>query len=734
LRLRTLIVGLAAATSLIIAAAPAAAQSVQLVPFGGQTFNQPFYVTGAPGDPSRVFVDEAGGTIRLVKDGVTQPTPFLDISSDVYRGSGCFYSDCGLFSMALAPDYATSGLFYVFYTRAPTMTDEFGLRIEEFRRSAANPDVADPASGRIVLEIPRVNLPGGGNPTAGHNGGQLQFGPDGLLYISVGDGDCCADPAGNGQNTAVLDGKLLRINPTGTMPGEYSIPADNPFAGATPGRDEIYAYGLRNPYRFSFDRLTGDLALGDVGEGAWEEVDFMPRGTGSGANFGWDCFEGNHVFFLAPSSCTSSPPANPTPPVLEYAHSTNPRGPASVMGGYVIRDGALPSLLGRYIYADTYNTLGGQLHTAQLSAGSSSGDSALGVSATNVVSFGEDACAHIYVASIGGTVSRLEPTSGPFPCSPPPPPAITSVSPADGATQVSRSALAIVYFNKAMDKAATQGAFSLKRTSDGAPVSGQFGWYGPGVLLFKPDADLAPGTQYTASVSTAAKDTAGNPLATAKTWQFTTANPPSINFVRPAEDATEAQQNATVVVAFDRSMDKAATQGAFSLKRTSDGAPVSGTFGWYGPAVLIFKPNSDLAAGTQYTATVSTAAKDTAGNTLQAAKSWQFTTATPPAVQSVSPPDGATGVSPSSVTYAIFNRAMDKAATEAAFSLKRTSDGAPVSGTFGWYGPAVLIFKPNSDLAAGTQYTATISTAAKDPQGNTLAAPVTWSYTTAASG
>ena len=221
--------------------------------------------------------------------------------------------------MALAPDYATSGLFYVFYTRAPTGTESFDLRIEEFRRSAANPDVADPASGRIVLEIPRENIPGGGL-TAGHNGGQLQFGPDGLLYISVGDGDCCADPAGNGQNTGTLNGKLLRINPAGTMPLQYSSPADNPFAGATPGRDEIYSYGLRNPYRFSFDRLTGDLTIGDVGESAWEEVDFMPRGTGLGANFGWNCFEGKHVFSCAPPSCTSSPPANPTPPVLEYPH------------------------------------------------------------------------------------------------------------------------------------------------------------------------------------------------------------------------------------------------------------------------------------------------------------------------------------------------------------------------------------------------------------------------------
>ena len=359
-----------------------------------------------------MFVVEGGGRILLVKNGVTQPTPFLDISSDVYTDPmGCTFGDCGLFSMALSPDYATSGLFYVFYTRAPTGSEAFDLRIEEFRRSAANPDVADPASGRVVLEIPRET------PSAAHNGGQLQFGPDGLLYISVGDGVCCSDPDGNGQNTGTLNGKLLRINPAGTMPFQYSIPADNPFAGATPGRDEIYSYGLRNPYRFSFDRLTGDLTIGDVGEGQWEEIDFMPRGKGLGANFGWNCFEGKHVFMGAPPSCTSSPPANPTPPVLEYPHPSS--GGAAVSGGYVIRDGALPSLLGRYIYADNFAGLSNELHTVQLSSGSSSGDSALGLSAANVVSFGEDACAHIYVATIGGTVYRLEPTSGAFPCEPP---------------------------------------------------------------------------------------------------------------------------------------------------------------------------------------------------------------------------------------------------------------------------------------------------------------------------
>jgi Ca2+-binding RTX toxin-like protein len=311
--------------------------------------------------------------------------------------------------MAFPPDYATSGLFYVFYTRDSAVTgEEHYLRIEEFRRSAANPDVADPDTRRVVLEIPHLE-------TVLHNGGQLQFGPDGLLYISVGDGGPQGDPNGNAQSTVTRLGKLLRINPAGVMPGEYSIPADNPFAGGTPGADEIYSYGLRNPYRFSFDRLTGDLTIGDVGQGRWEEIDFMSSGSGRGANFGWNCFEGSQPFSGAGASCTPPLP-NHTPPVLTYPNPTSEA--AAVNGGYVIRDRALPSLLGRYIYADTYNVFGGELRTAQLFAGGSSGDAGLGVVATNVASFGEDACSHIYVATLGGTVYRLEPTSGPFLCTP----------------------------------------------------------------------------------------------------------------------------------------------------------------------------------------------------------------------------------------------------------------------------------------------------------------------------
>ena len=310
-------------------------------------------------------------------------------------------------------------------------------------------------------------------------------------------------------------------------------------------------------------------------------------------------------------------------------------------------------------------------------------------------------------------------------------PAITGVNPADGATDASPSAVVYAIFNKAMDKPSAQAAFSLKRTSDGAPVSGAFGWYG-NALLFKPDGDLAAGTQYTATISTAAKDLAGNPLPTAKSWQFKTTTPPAITGVNPADGATDASPSAVVYAIFNKAMDKPSAQAAFSLKRTSDGAPVSGAFGWYGNA-LLFKPDGDLAAGTQYTATISTAAKDLAGNPLPTAKSWQFKTTTPPAITGVNPADGATDASPSAVVYAIFNKAMDKPSAQAAFSLKRTSDGAPVSGAFGWYGNA-LLFKPDGDLAAGTQYTATISTAAKDLAGNPLPTAKSWQFTTGASG
>ncbi len=246
-----------------------------------------------------------------------------------------------------------------------------------------------------MLVIPH---PDGSN----HNGGQLQFGPDGLLYIWVGDGG----PLGNAQPLDRLVGKILRIDPAGAAAFQYSIPADNPYVGSDGARDEIYASGVRNPWRGSFDRSTGDLTFGDVGAGSWEEIDFKLEGTGRGANFGWDCFEGMHAL-------VGCPVPNHSPPVLEYP---NGGAGAAVTGGFVIRDSALPSLAGRYIYTDSQSALGGELRTAVLAPGGAVGDAALGINFGGVVSFGQDACGHIYAAAISGPVRRLEPTGGPFPC------------------------------------------------------------------------------------------------------------------------------------------------------------------------------------------------------------------------------------------------------------------------------------------------------------------------------
>ena len=278
-----------------------------------------------------------------------------------------------------------------------------------------------------------------------------------------------------------------------------------------------------------------------------------------------------------------------------------------------------------------------------------------------------------------------------------------------------------------MDKPSAEAAFSLKRTSNGAAVAGSLVWYG-NALIFLPTKPLDSATSYTASESVGAKDPAGNPLSAPKSWQFTTATQPLITTVVPAESAAEVLPNGYVVVVFDTAMDKASAQSAFSLKRSSDGVPVSGSFIWYGNA-LIFDPASDLAPATQYTATVSTAAKDSAGHPLPVAKSWKFTTTNRPIVNYLYPADGATGVSRASLVIPFFNKAMDKPSAEAAFTLKRTSDGATVPGTFGWYGNA-LIFTPSSPLGANTQYTASVSGSAKDLAANTLANPTSWRFTT----
>ena len=384
----------------------AAAGDLELLSIG--TFATPIYVAAPPSDGERVFVVEQGGRIRLVRAGTLSTPDFLDITKLVLSGG-----ERGLFSMAFTPDYATSGRFYVYYTAQDPAGE---LTIAEYRRSA-NPDVVE-ASGRIVLSIP--------HPVGNHNGGQLQFGPDGYLYIATGDGGGGGDPDSNGQNLDSLLGKLLRINPRLGPNGEpYTVPNDNPFVGQAGARGEIWSYGLRNPWRFSFDRLTGDLTVGDVGQGEWEEVNFVPAGSGAGrtANFGWGCFEGRHVYVPNATRPDCDPlPTNHAQPVWEYSHD---RG-CSIAGGYVVRDPEVTALIGRYLYGDLCDD---RVWSTILQVPDAQDDRVTGLEVPSLYSFGEDACGRIYAVSGAGPVYRLHvsgqpdtPTCTPTsPVQPPPP-------------------------------------------------------------------------------------------------------------------------------------------------------------------------------------------------------------------------------------------------------------------------------------------------------------------------
>jgi hypothetical protein len=344
-------------------------------------------------------VVEQDGRIELLDHGVQ--STFLDLASTgrVYTGPAS-----GLFSVALAPDYEASGHLYVFYTRTAGDSDrELGgdLQIDEF---TATGDSVAVASRRPVLTIPQ-------EPGPYHNGGQLQFGPDGYLYASTGDGSTSGDALETAQDLDSLHGKLLRIDPDPSGPAPYSVPRDNPFAGSTPGADEIWSYGFRNPWRFSFDRLTGDLWLGDVGESNWEEVDYgAAPGVGRGLNFGWDCREGPDAF--EPDGCSGPF----TEPVFWYSHA--PSGSASITGGYVVRDPSLGALYGRYLYADA---VAGQVRSVNPWAAGGP-DDRLEFNFNYPVGFGEDSCGRLYVASLTIGVYRLD-GSGPACSSPAPKPA-----------------------------------------------------------------------------------------------------------------------------------------------------------------------------------------------------------------------------------------------------------------------------------------------------------------------
>jgi glucose/arabinose dehydrogenase len=339
-------------------------------------FEEPLYVAQPPGRPEELFVVEKGGRIILVRDGEKQDTPFLDISDRVSTGT-----EQGLLSVAFAPDYEDSGLFYIDYTNTGGDT-----RIEEYKRASATR--ADPGSRRLLLAQDQ--------PADNHNGGLVLFGPDDHLYIGFGDGGAAEDPMRNGQSLGTLLGKILRIDPRPEGGRPYGIPDDNPFDGGGERR-EIYSYGLRNPWRFSFDRKTGALSIGDVGQNELEEVDYVGEGEGKGANFGWSAFEGDQRL-----NADQDAPDH-IGPVLTYPLTG---GTCAVTGGYVVRDPALRSLYGRYVYADFCQ---GEIRSFEPSEEDARDDRALGVSVPSLSSFGEDLEGHIYATSLEGPVYRLEP-------------------------------------------------------------------------------------------------------------------------------------------------------------------------------------------------------------------------------------------------------------------------------------------------------------------------------------
>jgi glucose/arabinose dehydrogenase len=337
------------------------------------------YVTSPPGDRSRQFVVEQGGRVMVVRNGRKLDSPFLDIRGQVRAGG-----EQGLLSIAFAPDYRDSGRFYVYFT------DRAGdQRVVEYRRATA--DRADPRSARIVLRMD--------DSEPNHNGGLLLFGPDDLLYIGTGDGGGGGDQhgsRGNAQDLGSLLGKILRIDPRPAAGRPYRVPEDNPFAGRQGARGEIYSYGLRNPWRFSFDRATGDLIIGDVGQNEWEEIDFLPRGDGRGANFGWRVLEGRSRY----AAGESAPGA--VAPVIVRSHAA---GNCSITGGVVVRDRRL-DLRGRYLFADLCR---GRVESARLSRGRASDVRRTSLKVSSLSSFGEDAQGRVYITSLDGPVYRIVP-------------------------------------------------------------------------------------------------------------------------------------------------------------------------------------------------------------------------------------------------------------------------------------------------------------------------------------
>jgi len=404
------------------------------------------------GDGSRrLFLAEQRGRIRILSGTQVLATPFLDFSGIV---SCC--GEHGFLGLAFHPQYASNGAFYVYYTNA------FGDIVLARYLVSSDSNVADPSSGAILLTIP--------HPVhSNHNGGQLAFGPDGRLYMGTGDGGGSGDPDGNGQDLGVLLGKVLRLGVDGGS--TYTVPTDNPFVSTPGARPEIWAWGLRNPWRFSFDRRTGDLLIADVGQGAREEIDFEPRGFAGGRNYGWNRMEGS----LCYQPATGCNDGTLTLPVLEYGHSLG----CSVTGGYLYRGQTLPLLDGTYLFGDFCS---GRIWGGVQGAGGTWSSSELLDTAYSITTFGEDESGEVYVVAYGSpsTLYRvLGPTAPPF--------GVVD-TPAQGATGVTG---AVAVTGWALDDTGVQAVEVWRDAVTGETLGPVFVGYGTFVAGARPDVAAA---------------------------------------------------------------------------------------------------------------------------------------------------------------------------------------------------------------------------------------------------
>lgn len=363
------------------ATTPAPAPEVRLEPVvSGLT---PLTSVVNAGDGSgRLFITEKNGQVRVLEDGGVLSTPFLDLTG-VVSGGG----EQGLLGLAFHPQYADNGRFFVNYTRADgdTVVAEFSV--------SDDPNVADAGSEKVLLTVAQ--------PYDNHNGGNLAFGPDGLLYIGLGDGGAGGDPKGRGQDLGTLLGKMLRIDVDNGDP--YAVPPSNPFVGAEGAEPEIWAYGLRNPWKYSFDRETGDLWIADVGQGSYEEVNVQPAGSAGGENYGWDVLEGSSCY-SDDGSVSECARDGFTLPVTEYGRDEG----QSVTGGYVYRGERIPALRGQYVFGDFSS--GTLWRTAPAGDGSYTRDTLLEAGFL-VAAFGEDEAGELYVADFNGALYRFAPAA-----------------------------------------------------------------------------------------------------------------------------------------------------------------------------------------------------------------------------------------------------------------------------------------------------------------------------------